>query len=294
LFFGLRIKNFTLKKFLNEKLFPKVLGAYLSSLAFINPTKSGDKALQIFGTPRKGKIRPKDALFLDGFEKNDLWNKGLKIQTYKKGNGAYKLLLLHGWESNAARWKHLIQYLETRVELTIYAIDGPAHGNSSGLEFNSILYAEFIDIAIKAYQPDAIIGHSIGAGSIAYCLSEMNPHKIDKLVLMGSPNAFTEIVYSYVNIIGLNRAGQKALHNAIIRKYNMQPADYNISKFVSKINCRGLIIHDTDDHISVVENAKCIAENFQGAALYITSGFGHSLQHHDVFRKIADFLSSRL
>jgi esterase/lipase len=279
-----------LKKYINQKVIPKAIGMYLGGLSYLNPVRSGDKALEIFGTPRKGKIRERDALYLKQFEQENLQFQSYTIQQYKKGNGKLKILLLHGWESNTARWKHLITCIEKNIDCTIYAIDAPAHGASSGTEFNSILYGQFINEFCTVNCPNVIIGHSIGAGSIAYCMSEIKHHPIDKLILMGSPNEFTEIMNTYVNIIGLNKNGQEALQKAIVRKYNLKASDYSVSKYVSSIKVNGLIIHDKEDDVSVIANATLIANNYKDAELFITSGFGHSLQHQNIFEKIVDFI----
>ncbi len=279
-----------MKKYIQQKVLPKAIGLYLGTLAYINPTKSGNIALEIFGTPRKGKIREKDALYLKQFEHSVLQFENYTIQLYKKGCGAIKILLLHGWESNTARWKHLITALEKNIDCTIYAIDAPAHGASSGKDFNSILYGQFIHHFCNQNCPDVIIGHSIGAGSIAYCMSEIKHHNIDKIIFMGSPNEFTEIMNAYVNIIGLNKNGQAALEKAIVRKYDLKASDYSVSKYVKALQSKGLIIHDTEDEVSVIANAKLIANNFKGAELHITNGFGHSLQHKSIFEKIIQFI----
>jgi pimeloyl-ACP methyl ester carboxylesterase len=280
-----------LKKAIKEKLLPKAIGAYLGTLSYIAPTKSGDLALKIFGTPRKGKIRIKEQTYLQNFETGTLRYNELDIRYYKKGNGTCKVLFLHGWESNTARWRHLFTYLE-KSDITIYAIDGPAHGGSGGTEFDSLQYAEFINVACTAFMPNVLIGHSIGAGSIAYCMSNIKHHAVDKIILMASPDTFSEIMESYITIIGLNQSGQKALHNAIVRKYHIEPKNYCVSDYVKNIQCAGLVIHDTEDDISPLKNGQRIAKNFKQAQLLITDGYGHSLQNEHVFAAIKTFLDS--
>jgi pimeloyl-ACP methyl ester carboxylesterase len=61
--------------------------------------------------------------------------------------------LVHGWESNASRWGNLLPYLK-KSGSTIIAIDGPAHGLSSGKEFsipnmqNSLLLSKNSNLSI--------------------------------------------------------------------------------------------------------------------------------------------------
>jgi pimeloyl-ACP methyl ester carboxylesterase len=275
-----------------KKIIPRSIGFYLNMLALFAPRKSGEKALQIFSTPRKGKLKPEEKQYLAGFEKVILYHNGMPLQCYRKGNGNYKILLLHGWESNSARWERLISYLEKENHFTIIAMDSPAHGGSGGVEYDSIVHALCIDRVYNHFKPDAIIGHSIGAGSIVYGMSNIRHYPISKLVLMGSPNVFAEIIQTYTQVIKLNQKGQQALQQAILRKYNMTPNDYDISRYVSQIHCRGLVIHDTEDAVSVVQNAHHIAGNYKNADLFITTGFGHSLQHPVIFSRIAGFLKN--
>lgn len=279
-----------MKKYIQQKLIPKTLGSYLGLLAYIAPKKSGNKALEIFSTPRRGKVRPKEEPFLAGFQKEILWYNDIKIQCYKKGNGLLKIMFLHGWESNTARWKPLMDYIESRMDVTFIAIDAPAHGNTSGLLFDSIIYANCIHKAYQHFIPNVLIGHSIGAGSIAYCISEIEPLDVNKVILMGSPNGFDEIIKSYIDIIQLNKKGQKALNRSIFNKYAMQPDDYNVSKYAKKINAKTLVIHDTKDDISNIENARLITANLKQGELFITNTYGHSLQHENIFQKIVSFL----
>jgi pimeloyl-ACP methyl ester carboxylesterase len=279
-----------LKKYIQQKLIPKSLGAYLGGLAYINPKASGKKALEIFGTPRKGKIRPKEEQFLQSFTKETLQYNDITIQGYKKGKGKLHIMFLHGWESNTARWRDAMNYLEKKLDITISAIDGPAHGNSGGQLFDSIQYANCIRVAYHYYKPDVLIGHSIGAGSIAYCMSELEHLPVSKIVLMGSPNSFDEILQSYVSIISLNRVGQSALHKAIEHKYNIKSSDYSVAKYAKQIACKTMVLHDAQDEIATVENAKDIFAALRNGELCITDGYRHSLQHKEVFEKLFNFL----
>jgi pimeloyl-ACP methyl ester carboxylesterase len=281
------VKKYTLNKYL-----PKIIGTSINILSYIWPTKAGDIALDVFGKPRKGKLREKDINYLNEFTIQTITKNGLNFPLYTKGTGALKILLLHGWESNAARWRQLNKALEKELDCTIYMIDAPAHGGSDGTDFSSIGYAYFINEVCNKINPDVIIGHSIGAGSIAYCHSQLEPLQAAKLVLMGSPDTFTEIMDTYVNIIGLNKNGQAAMIKAIYRKYTLQPSDYAISKYALKIHNNTLVLHDTKDMISVVDNGKKIAANLKNGQLVITDGYGHGMQHPFVFEKVVSFLKN--
>ena len=95
------------------------------------------------------------------------------IQTYIwKGNDTV-LFLIHGWESNSARWKKALPYI-LKSRYTVVAIDAPAHGLSSGKDFNAHKYTEFIHHVAKMYNPNILIGHSIGGKA---CLHYQTIHQ---------------------------------------------------------------------------------------------------------------------
>ncbi len=275
---------------MQKTILPKLIGYYLSVTAWVKPSYAGAKALQIFGTPRRGKLRPKDVAYLDTFVHSKVPYLQHEIQLYTKGTGPLHILLLHGWESNSARWKHALDYIEKKIDCTIYMIDAPAHGGSSGKEFNSILYAQYIHTILQQYSIDVLIGHSIGAGSIAYCLSEIAAYPKAKLIIMGSPNTFTEIMNTYIKIIGLGKTAQRAMKKAIVHKYNLKHSDYVVAHYASNIKNETLIIHDINDNVSPIINARHIAEAIPTAQQYITHDYGHSLQSHSVFKRMVSFI----
>ncbi len=76
-------------------------------------------------------------------------------RTSGRGN-ENKILLVHGWESNASRWELMIPELR-KSGSTVIALDGPAQGLSSGTEFNIPQYARYVDTLIQKFQPQYII-----------------------------------------------------------------------------------------------------------------------------------------
>ena len=67
---------------------------------------------------------------------------------------------------------------------TIIAIDAPAHGLSTGKEFNVPLYTEFLEIAVNKYKPHILIGHSIGGAACVYHQVKYPNTIIKKLILL--------------------------------------------------------------------------------------------------------------
>jgi len=103
----------------------KSLGLYLNALSYINLEEAKNKAYQLFSQPRKGKIKKKNyQKTLQNVTYETFQYQNERFQTYIwKGNEEI-ILLVHGWESNAARWKKLLSHLKP-LGRTIIAIDGP-------------------------------------------------------------------------------------------------------------------------------------------------------------------------
>ena len=82
------------------------LRLYLNTLALFDARKAGAIAFQIFCTPRQGRLREKDRAFLDtADDQQDLHVNDLNMRCYHWRGPGDTVLLVHGWESNAARWR---------------------------------------------------------------------------------------------------------------------------------------------------------------------------------------------
>src|SRR5690606_27264544 len=124
------------------------------------------------------------------------------FQTYVWKGNETKILLVHGWESNSSRWKKTLPHLQ-KSGSTIIAIDAPAHGQSSGREFNVPLYAEFMNKAVEEYQPTIIIGHASGAAACDYLRYLFPNASINKMVIRGAASDLKTLIDNYVSMLSL-------------------------------------------------------------------------------------------
>ncbi len=144
-----------------EKLLPKIIGSYLNVLSYVSANYAANKALHLFSTPRKGSLKKMHQEFLNTAVKEVLYYDDLPIATYNWEGEKQTILLVHGWESNSARWKKKIKHFISNG-FNIIALDAPAHGGSGSKVFNALLYSEFINIVVKRFNPKIVIGHSVG------------------------------------------------------------------------------------------------------------------------------------
>ena len=273
-------------------LLTKLVGLYINLISFFNPEKAKQIAYTIFSQPRKGKIKngklPKT---LQSAEQETLTYDGENFQVYTWPGNAEIILLLHGWESNASRWKKLLQYLKP-LGKTIIAIDAPAHGQSTGKEFNAPRYAEFIHVLLQKYQPKTLIGHSIGGAAIAFYLNKYPNDHIDKIVLLGAPSSFKKISDNFINLLSLNKKVQNRLEQYYHEKFNIHINDFAGHLFAQNFTQKAIIAHDADDAVIKVEEGRQYAAAWKNAIYIETQGLGHSMHDKALYQQIAEFVGA--
>lgn len=268
----------------------KSIGIYLNILSYTRPGKASLLAYRIFSEPRIGRLQ-KDRLpeiLRDAQTGNFSFDQN-EVQFYKWSGNDHVILLVHGWESNASRWEKLLPYLQ-KSGSTIIAIDAPAHGLSSGKEFNVPKYAGFIDAAVQQFKPDALIGHSIGGAACVYYQSQFPDNGVKKMVLLGAPSDLATLVKNYVNLLSLNTKMVQLLENHFMEKFAFRTSEFSGKIFGTKLNLKGMIAHDIDDEVVAFDEARKIAGSWKHATFIETKGLGHSMHDDGLYEKVTAFL----
>ncbi|WP_299254198.1 alpha/beta hydrolase [uncultured Lacinutrix sp.] len=269
----------------------KIIGNSLNAISYISPKYASDKALDLFATPRKGRVLEKQKAFLDSAETHQLKHENLNILTYNwKGTGK-TILLAHGWESNTHRWEVLINQLKA-LNYNIIALDAPAHGASSGKQFNAVMYSECIHLVAEHYKTDIIIGHSVGGMATGFYQNKYQNKNLEKLILLGAPSEFTGVFKRYVDMMGYNKRIENGLNNLVLKRFNNLPSYFSLATFAKNIDTKTLIIHDVEDKIIPYNDAEMIAENHKNATFITTKGYGHGLRNEIVNNHILEYIAS--
>lgn len=275
----------------------KSVGFYLNCLSYLNAEKAKFKAYQLFSKPRKGKLKKDDLpRTLQSATLETFKYQNETFQTYIwRGNENINqeeiILLIHGWESNASRWKKSIPYLK-KTGKTIIAIDGPAHGLSGGKEFNVPAYAKYIDQIVQKYNPKIAIGHSIGGNALAYFQAHY-PHTFEKLILIGSPDEFKVILNNYIKLLGLNSKVHQLLAGYTKERFNLDIDAFSAAKYLENTTVQGIIAHDKEDNVVLFEEGKKIANSWKTSRFIETSGLGHSMHDAELYEKIVAFITEK-
>lgn len=250
---------------------------------------------KLFSTPRKGKLNPRDLpVFLQQADLDFFIYQGEKVYTYqwnKLENERPLILLIHGWESNSARWQELQVYFGDQYRCI--ALDAPSLGLSYGKNLSVKNYQEVIDLAIDTYKPKYVVGHSLGAFAFFQQLSEKSYPSIEKVVLLCTFDRFEVILSHYFALLGYSKnlrdAYLKYIEQLIQKPLNTYCSAYAIQFVSIPILC----IHDQFDPQVSYQEATAFHQALQhkNNQLVSTANLGHSLQDKTVFSTIQAFFS---
>jgi pimeloyl-ACP methyl ester carboxylesterase len=271
-------------------LLAKSIGLYINVLSYVAPKKAFNLAYQFFSNPRSGRLQ--SASLPEILQKSHRETHQLNehnVKTYHWQGNETVVLLMHGWESNSSRWEKLLPQL-LNTGSTIIALDAPAHGLTNGKEFTVPLYASFAEMVIQKYQPQHIIGHSMGGITAIYHQHQYGNPLLQKMVLLGAPSDFRIILHNYLKLLSLNNKIKSAFYQYTKERFQIDIDDFSGQAFLKTSQVQGLIIHDNDDTVVLFEEAKKLAFAWKSAKLISTKGLGHSLHDEEVNQRIVAFL----
>lgn len=270
----------------------KLAGKTVNGLVHILPTLTGKLLLDLFCRPISGKsFTKKENIFLSQANWVPLYLNQKKIQCYTWGKGERKILLAHGFNSNASRWRLLVNLLKTK-NYQIIALDVPAHGNSDWSRVNGLLYAQVIEVVMQHFKPQFVLGHSFAGIAYAYYFSKMEARPIEKMILMGVPDDLTDVTKVFFQTLGANEKVKTAYFKAFKEKFGYATNYFTLSNLLKDLPYPSLIIHDKNDEIASFEGAKLIHQTMKNSRFFPTEKLGHSLQGKMVYYEIISFLET--
>lgn len=268
----------------------KSIGFYINSLSYIMPNKALIMAYGYFSEPRNGKLSSNNLpKILQEATKKMIPHGQHYFQTYTWQGSENKILLVHGWESNASRWEKLIRLL-IKSGSTIIAIDAPAHGLSSGTEFNIPTYTEFINVFSETHKPKFIIGHSMGGVACAYYQHNYQQKHLEKMILLGTPSDFNVLMQNYINLLGLNHKVSQLIKTYIKQRFRINTDEFTSQNFLKNTTISGIIAHDIHDDVISISESKKIASAWKNAQYIETQNLGHSMHDDKLNQTIYQFL----
>ncbi len=268
----------------------KSIGNVLNAASLISSKYASKKAINLFASPRKGRYSENQQHIIASAYFEELSYDNLNIATYRWVGKNKTILLAHGWESNTSRWDYLLEDLKAQ-DYNIIALDAPAHGKSGGKQFNAVLYSEFINAVAKKFEPEIIIGHSVGGMASVFCLHNHKLSSIKKMILLGAPAHSTGVFNRYKTMMGYNNRISKGLDRLVLENFGQTVDYFSAATFTETIEIQGLIIHDKKDQVIPYADAQLFENRYKNSELITTKGFGHGLRDKSLTPRIIEFIN---
>jgi hypothetical protein len=215
---------------------------------------------------------------------------GKRVQAYRWGNGAKKVLLLHGWQSHSYWWRYVINRL-SKEEFTIYSLDAPGHGLSEGDFLNLPHYSGLIEqFIIEQRSLHAILTHSFGGFASVYTLHRLPHLLVSKMVIMAAPGEVEFFFNYYQRVLGLTKKTIHLINSYFEKSIGHPPSYFKMKEFSKSLTLQGLIIHDTEDKEAPYQTALDMNEVWKNTSLITTTGLGHNLKSKELVEEVARFI----
>jgi pimeloyl-ACP methyl ester carboxylesterase len=260
---------------------------FFATLGRINPPLAGRLAAKLFAKPRRHQRPDRERALIARGTPVPLPD-GLSATAWGAGPA---VLLVHGWEGRGAQLGAFVDPL-VAAGYRVVALDGPAHGDSTGSTTTGPEFAAAIAVTRAAIGPlAAIVAHSFGG--FTSLLAVERGLSVERIVVIGAPSSVPEVLREFQELIHLPERALPAMVRALEQRVGAAMESFDISTFAERITVPVLVVHDTDDVEVPYVNGTRLSEMF-GAPLFTTSGLGHRriLFAPEVVATVVDFVET--
>jgi pimeloyl-ACP methyl ester carboxylesterase len=283
---------------LKQKLAISYIRAQLNILSLVSPRAAGQKAFDLFCTPKE-KVTRKEGQFPGKGEKLSFKLEGRTVRGHRwlphqaSPDSLKKVLIAHGFESASLNFnQYVLPFLKKGYE--VLAFDAPAHGQSGGKKITLPLYVRTIQTIYEQYGPiNSFMGHSLGGMAITLFLETLPPINDTRLVLIAPPVEMVKAVDSFFRVFKLSKEVRKEFDDHSYELFDRPFSYYSMRRALNKVDAETLWLQDEDDKITPLEDALRVKEDqHPNIHFVITKGLGHRRIYRDpaIMRQIVDFL----
>jgi len=263
-------------------------------LSAITPKFAAKRAFRLFQKVQKKEIREREKPFYEIAKKIEIPGNE-DVLAYESGNvNGPLVILIHGWDSNPGSLSLIERKLDS-LNYRIISFTIPAHGLHNATHTNmfeaKVAFKALIN-HLNPQEPFDAVTHSFGSGVLAYGMSEL-PFKLDKAVLLTSPNVIMDIFLDYKQMINLS---DKSFEYLCVSTNEVLGEDINELNMSSKLKSsdfqRIKIIHDKQDKVIPYQNGVALSESNPKVQLETYENIGHyrMLWNDQVLHSVVDFL----
>jgi pimeloyl-ACP methyl ester carboxylesterase len=253
-----------------------IIGSAVNGLALVAPALAGRAAFRMFGyAGARAPLRDSESAVHAAATVDPLTVNGKRVLTYRWGDGLRPVLLIHGWQSRAARFAAFIPRLRA-MGYTPISFDAPGNGDSGGRFTNAFEYVEATRQIQHRYGPfEAIIAHSFGA--ICAFLAVRDGVRAGRLVTISGVADFEQLADGFVRLAGLSPRAKAALTARTASLFGPEPWQrLSGTHRPEEIDLPILAIHDDGDRVVDPGQAARITTAYgDRARRIVTTGLGH-------------------
>lgn len=278
---------------IQQKLAIRFIRAKINVLSVVSKRRAGEEAFKIFCTPPV-RYKGKEAEIFKTAESLHFILDGKKVKGYRCNAGAPKrALILHGFSSTCHRFdKYATALIKKNYE--VLAFDAIAHGASEGKTVNAVEYSNLIKKVVELYGTvQLFIGHSFGGIAISLAMEELEHDPTTKIVLIAPATETSSAIEGAFVVLGLQKPSiKKALHDVIFNISGKPVEWFSIRRAMNNIQAKVLWIHDEDDDITpVVDARRAEKDHLPHVQFLFTKGLGHQKIYRDaaVKKAVMDF-----
>jgi pimeloyl-ACP methyl ester carboxylesterase len=274
----------------------KLIKLYYTILSVVSPKIASKTAFDLFQKVRKKDIRKREQPFYDKASHYKVKYNKEDLDCYEFGKEHQDVVVLvHGWDSNAGSMLGFIDKLvEGNKRVVTFNLPGHAFYKSSKTNYLECREAfELIVNDLGDYERISFISHSFGSGIVAYGLSKLDI-KVDKLVLLTSPNFVVDIFTDFKKIIGLGNKAFELMNDKASAILEEDVKKVSTEDKLQLVNFNdALLIHDKNDKVIPFANTIRINDALTNSRIETYENIGHyrMLWNDDVIKKAIEFVS---
>lgn len=278
---------------LKKKFFPKgisLIANGLNQLHKVSPLLSSKLTMSLLSVAIRKRVKRKDEQFYQKGTKQVFTYQNKTFNVYSYGSGP-KVLFIHGWASNGARWRN---YVEKIVEkgFTAVVVDAPAQGTSKGFLLSIPDYIQCIKTVLYASENwHGIVSHSVGSlvGVIAASETKIKFDKL-KVVLMCTFSDCDALMTKYARCMGIEEQVLSDTKNKIDQIYYEPLTHFSLVDHFKQINAEGFLLYNPDDIVVPSVEGNKIRRALPDLRFFETREGGHNLRSEKVENEVIGFM----
>lgn len=208
-----------------------------------------------------------------------------------RGDGPVKVLVVHGWSGWLGQFSELINRLDTQ-RYTVYGLHPPGHGLCDASRSHPGRFIEAI-VAAREFAGrdfDIAVGHSMGAGTLAYVAA--HERCFGKIVLIAGPSTIRGVLRRFSEFLNLGTRCRAKFFSKVENEVGLSTEAMDLRIVGAAIRAPALIIHDEKDREIPFSEAVELNDAIVNSVVFQTRNLGHKriLKAPMVIDRIMDFI----